>query len=211
MSEFRIGAIVPVKTFSKAKTRLNLSCEKTEDLCRIMLKEVLDSISQSELIEKIAIVTKDESAFKIGKGFGVIEIYDEKELGVNNAVSLADRYFLAEDFDATMVFPQDIPLLQAEDIQSLFDFHALPKCALIVPSRKFDGTNALFRTPVDLMETHYDEDSYRIHIATAERRTASSAMVLIRRIMLDVDEPDDLQYILKNSNHSFSNVIENLL
>ncbi len=211
MSKIRIAAIVPVKTFSKAKTRLNLPCEKTEDLCKIMLEEVLCAISQSELIDKIAIVTKDESAFKIGKRFGAIEIHDDKESGVNEAVLLADTYFLDQEFDATMVFPQDIPLLQTEDIQTLFNFHMSQRCALVVPSRKFDGTNALFRMPINLMETHYDEDSYKIHLAVAENKSASSALVLIRRIMLDIDEPDDIQFVFKHSKPSLAKVIESLL
>jgi len=211
MPRFRTAAIVPVKTFSKAKMRLNLSSEKTEDLCKVMLNEVLHAISQSEQIEKIAIVSKDESAFKIGKKFGAIEIHDEKELGVNNAVSLADSYFLDEDFGATIVFPQDIPLIQPEDIRTLLDFHIMPRSVLVVPSRKFDGTNALFRAPVNLMETHYDEDSYKIHLTTAESKTASTALVLIRRIMLDVDEPDDLHYILKNTNYPVSETLKKLL
>jgi len=211
MSKLRTGAIVPVKTFSKAKTRLNLSYEKTEDLCKIMLEEVLQTISQSDIIKKIAIVSKDESAFKIGKKFGVAEIYDEKEQGVNSAVAMADKYFLDEGFDATIVFPQDIPLMQTEDIRTLYDFQIHGKCVLVVPSRRFDGTNALFRSPIDVMETHYDEDSYKIHLTTANNKSAKSALVLIRRIMLDVDEPEDLQTILKFSKPSISKTLENLL
>ncbi len=211
MSKLRTGAIVPVKTFSKAKTRLNLSSEKTTDLCKIMLEEVLQTISQSDIIEKIAVVSKDESALKIGKKFNVVEIYDEKEYGVNNAVYLADKYFLDEGFGATIVFPQDIPLIQTEDIQTLCDFQMSNRCVLVVPSRKFDGTNALFRSPVDVMETHYDEDSYKIHLTTANNKSVKAALVLVRRIMLDVDDPADLQIILKYSKHSISKTLENLL
>ncbi|MBI3638906.1 MAG: 2-phospho-L-lactate guanylyltransferase [Thaumarchaeota archaeon] len=211
MSKLRTGAIVPVKTFSKAKTRLNLSYEKTEDLCKIMLEEVLQTISQSDIIEKITVVSKDESAFKIGKKFGVVEIYDEKEQGVNSAVAMADKYFLDEGFGATIVFPQDIPLMKTEDIQTLYDFQMPDKCVLVVPSRRFDGTNALFRSPVDIMETHYDEDSYKIHLTTANNKSAKSALVLIRRIMLDVDEPEDLQTILKYSKSPISKMLEDLL
>ncbi|HYL65537.1 MAG TPA: 2-phospho-L-lactate guanylyltransferase [Nitrosopumilaceae archaeon] len=211
MSKLRTGAIVPVKTFSKAKTRLNLSCEKTEDLCKMMLEEVLQTISQSDVIEKITIVSKDESAFKIGKKFDVVEIYDEKEQGVNNAVAMADKYFLDEGFGATIVFPQDVPLMQTEDIRTLYDFQMIDKCVLVVPSRRFDGTNALFRSPVDVMETHYDEDSYKIHLTTANNKSVKSALVLIRRIMLDVDEPEDLQTILKYSKPSISKMLEDLL
>jgi 2-phospho-L-lactate guanylyltransferase len=211
MSKLRTGAIVPVKTFLKAKTRLNLSYEKIEDLCKIMLEEVLQTISQSGVIEKITVVSKDESAFKIGKKFGVVEIYDEKEQGVNSAVAMADKYFLDEGFGATIVFPQDVPLMKTEDIQTLYDFQMLDKCVLVVPSRRFDGTNALFRSPVNIMETHYDEDSYKIHLTTANNKFAKSALVLIRRIMLDVDEPEDLQTILKYSKPSISKMLEDLL
>jgi 2-phospho-L-lactate guanylyltransferase len=211
MSKLRTGAIVPVKTFSKAKTRLNLSYEKTEDLCKMMLEEVLQTISQSDIIGKITVVSKDESAFKIGKKFDVVEIYDEKEQGVNSAVAMADKYFLDEGFGATIVFPQDIPLMQTEDIRTLYDFQMFDKCVLVVPSRRFDGTNALFRSPVDVMETHYDEDSYKIHLTTANNKSTKSALVLIRRIMLDVDEAEDLQIILKYSKPSISKMLEDLL
>ena len=210
MSKFRTAAIIPVKTFSKAKKRLNLSPEKTEIICKLMLEEVLGVISKSTLIEKTVLVTKDENAFAIGKRFGCIEILDEKELGVNNAVALADRYFLNDDFDATIVFPQDIPLMQTDDIQTLFNFKNSQRCALVVPSRKFDGTNALFRTPVNLMKTHYDEDSYKIHLSTAEESSASSALILVRRIMLDVDELSDLQFISKYVKPSISEILQDL-
>ena len=211
MSKLRTGAIIPVKTFSKAKTRLNLSYEKTEELCKIMLDEVLQTISQSSVIEKISVVSRDESAFKIGKKFDVVEIYDEKEQGVNSAVLMADKYFLDEGFDATIVFPQDVPLMKTEDIQALYDFQMPGKCVLVVPSRRFDGTNALFRSPANVMETHYDEDSYKIHLTTANNKFAKSALVLIRRIMLDVDEPEDLQTILKYSKPPISKLLEDLL
>lgn len=210
MSKFRTATIVPVKTFSKAKKRLNLSPEKTEIICKLMLEEVLCTISKSDLIEKTALVTKDETAFAIGKRFGCIEIVDEKELGVNNAVALADEYFLNNGFDATIVFPQDIPLMQPDDIQALFNFKISQNCALVVPSRKFDGTNALFRTPVNLMKTHYDEDSYKIHLSTAEEISASSALVLLRRIMLDVDDLSDLQFVSKFFNKSNSKILQDL-
>ncbi len=196
MSKSRIGAIVPVKTFSRAKTRLNLSPEKKEKVCRMMLESVLYTLSQSDLIERIVIVSKDETALGIGKKFGAMEIYDKKELGVNNAVRLGDEFLLKDGFDSTIVFPQDIPLIQAEDIRTLLDCKIHNRCVLVVPSRKFDGTNALLRMPLDVMETHYDEDSYRIHLNTAEKRNATAALVLIQRIMLDLDDQSDLNLII---------------
>jgi 2-phospho-L-lactate guanylyltransferase len=196
MSKLRVGAVIPVKTFSKAKTRLNLSSERTEQICKIMQESVLNTVSQSEIIEKTVVVSKDEEALSIGKRLGAVQIYDQEEIGVNRAVMLADNYFSKENFDVSVVFPQDIPLIQVEDINILIGCRISNRCVLVVPSRKFDGTNALFRMPVDVMETHYDEDSYKIHITTAEKSGTSSSLVLIRRIMLDVDEQSDLNLIM---------------
>ncbi|MDE1862516.1 MAG: 2-phospho-L-lactate guanylyltransferase [Thaumarchaeota archaeon] len=193
----RTGAIVPVKTFSRAKKRLDISSEKKERLCRIMLESVLETISKSQSVERIAIVSRDEDAFAIGKRYGVAEIYDGQELGVNSAVRLADDYFLKEGFESTVVFPQDVPLIQTEDVNALLDFRTDGPDVLVVPSRKFDGTNALVRTPPGVMETHYDEDSYRIHLSTAERRGSRSALVLIQRMMMDMDDRSDLDLIMR--------------
>ena len=211
MSNLRIGAIIPVKTFSRAKTRLNLSQEKTAKICEAMLESVLQNVTRSDLIEKTVLVSKDEKALGIGKKFGALGIYDESEQGVNSAVLLADNYFSQEGFEATMIFPQDIPLIQPEDVDTLYRMRTSDRCVLVVPSRKFDGTNALFRTPSNVMETHYDEDSYKIHMNTAEKRNASSALVLIRRIMLDIDDQSDLRFILSFSDTEIANSLRKIL
>jgi 2-phospho-L-lactate/phosphoenolpyruvate guanylyltransferase len=211
MSNLRVGAIIPVKTFSRAKTRLNLSQEKTEKICEAMLESVLQNVTRSDIIEKTVLVSKDEKALNVGKKFGALGIYDESEQGVNSAVLLADNYFSKEGFEATMVFPQDIPLIQPEDVHTLYQMRTSDRCVLVVPSRKFDGTNALFRTPTNVMETHYDEDSYKIHLNTAEKRDASSALVLIRRIMLDIDDQSDLRFILSFSDTEIANTLRKIL
>ena len=87
----KTSAIIPVKTFSKAKTRLNLQQNCKEEVCSIMLQEVLKTISNCKLVNGIVIVSKDETAIKIGRQFNAIEIFDD-ESGVNHAVHLADQY-----------------------------------------------------------------------------------------------------------------------
>ena len=193
----KIAAIIPVKTFSKAKTRLNLSPQQVEDLCKVMLEEILHTISISPQIEKTVIVTKEEKAIEIGKKFNATIIKDEKEESVNSAVALADKYLLENDFHASIVFPQDIPFIKTQDIDFMLNYKTHPNFAIIVPSRRFDGTNALVRMPIDLMKTHYDEDSYKIHMNTAKEHTLNVAMVFVKRIMLDIDNEEDLKFVLE--------------
>lgn len=207
----KIAAIIPVKTFSKAKTRLNLSSNQKEELCRIMLCEVVETITKSKIFEKIVVVSKDETALKLTKSFGVQEIFDNEESGVNHAVSLADNYLENKGIDASIVFPQDIPFMQSEDIENLLRFQKYPKSVLVVPSRRFDGTNALLRMPINLMETHYDEDSYKIHLAVGKSLTSNTSLVLLRRIMLDIDNQEDLEFLLsQNEKPTISSKIEKI-
>ena len=193
----KIAAIIPVKTFSNAKTRLDLDLHQKEDLCELMLEQVLHTISISPQIEKTILVTKEKKAIEIGKKFNTITIIDEKEESVNSAVALADKYLLENDFDASIVFPQDIPYIKTQDIDFMLNYKTHPNFAIIVPSRRFDGTNALVRMPIDLMETHYDEDSYKIHMNIAKKHTLNVAMVFVKRIMWDVDNTEDLKFLLE--------------
>jgi 2-phospho-L-lactate guanylyltransferase len=208
----KIAAIIPVKTFSNAKTRLDLSPQQVEELCKIMLEEILHVLSISPQIEKTIMVTKEEKAIEIGKKFNTITIIDEKEESVNSAVALADKYLLDNKFDASIVFPQDIPFIKTQDIDFMLNYKMHPNFAIIVPSRRFDGTNALARMPIDLMKTHYDEDSYKIHMNTAKEHTLNVAMVFVKRIMWDVDNAEDLKFLLEqNEKPEISEKIKKIL
>jgi len=208
----KIAAIIPVKTFLNAKTRLDLSQQQVEELCKIMLEEILHTLSISPQIEKTIMVTKEPKAIEIGKKFNTVTIIDEKEESVNSAVALADKYLLENNFDVSIVFPQDIPFIKTQDIDFMLNYKMHPNFAIIVPSRRFDGTNALARMPIDLMETHYDEDSYKIHMNTAKEHTLNVAMVFVKRIMWDVDNMEDLKFLLEqNEKPEISEKIRNVI
>ena len=199
MHELKTTAIIPVKTFSKAKTRLNLQQDCREEICRLMLQEVLKTISSCEIINQTVLVSKDEDALKIGRQFNSIEIFDD-ESGVNNAIDLADEYLADKEFDCSIIFPQDIPTMTSSDIEILLGFIKSTNSVVVVPSRQFNGTNALVRCPSGLMQTRYDMGSYTHQIEAAKTKTANISIALIRRIMLDIDDESDLTFMLKQNN-----------
>ena len=207
MHKLKTSAIIPVKTFSKAKTRLNLQPDCKEEICSLMLQEVLRTVSDCKIINQIVLVTKDEDALKIGKQFNAVGIFDD-ELGVNNAINLADEYLSDKNFDCSVIFPQDIPTMTSTDIETLLGFIKSTNSVIIVPSRQFNGTNALVRCPSGLMQTKYDLGSYTHQIDAARTRTNNISIALIRRMMLDIDDESDLAFMLKqNSKHDFCNKI----
>ncbi len=194
----KTAAVIPVKTFARAKTRLGLRGDRKEELCRIMLEEILHVLSVSPRIDETVVVTGEPGAARICEEFGAVAIPDPEESGVNRAVALADRHLLDGGFDASIVLPQDVPFVKTQDIDFVMGHAAPPNFAIVVPSRRFDGTNALVRMPVDLMGTHYDEDSYRMHMSAARERTPNAALVFARRIMWDVDSSGDLDFLLRH-------------
>ena len=207
----KTSAIIPVKTFSKAKTRLDVEQTSKEEICSLMLKEVLKTISDCNLISKIILVSKDEVALKIGKQFNAIEIFDN-ESGVNDAINLADQYISDKRFDCSVIFPQDIPIMTSFDIDKLLGFIKSTDSVIIVPSRQFNGTNALVRCPADLMKTKYDLGSYKFQIDAASTKTKNISIALIRRMMLDIDDKFDLEFMLKQKDKpDFCNQIKSYL
>ena len=173
-----------------------------------MLQEVLNTISNCKLINKIVIVSKDETALKIGRQFNAVEIFDN-ETGVNDAVSLADQYLSDNEFDCSVIFPQDVPIMTSSDIDNLLCFVKSKSSVIIVPSRQFNGTNALVRCPANIMQTRYDMGSYTFQIDAARAKTKNISIALIRRIMLDIDDKSDLVFMQKqNAKPEFCKKIE---
>ena len=140
--------------------------------------------NKSKLIDDIILVSKDETAFGIGKKFNCIQIIDDEESGVNNAVSLANEFLVEHDYDCSVVLPQDIPLVSPHDLDSLVAFYQNKKNAIIVPSRHFDGTNALVRKPVPRIETRYDEGSYKFQFEPLKTAKINYSLALIHSCLL---------------------------
>ena len=191
-------AIIPVKTFSVAKTRLKLSETQKEEICKAMLEEVLSTVSKSQLIDKIILVSKDETVLRLGRQFNPVEIFDD-ESGVNHAVYLADQYIVDNKYDRSVIFPQDIPIMRSSDIDDLLGFRQSENSVIIVPSRQLNGTNALVRCSTNMMKTQYDRGSYAFQLDAAKAASQNVSVALIRRIMLDIDDEHDLTFMLNQN------------
>jgi 2-phospho-L-lactate guanylyltransferase len=194
----KTSVIIPVKTFQKSKTRLQLSEEKTKELCRLMLEEVIKTVSESGLVDEIIVVTNEEQVSDIIKKYNCKKIQDEDEKSVNSAIELAETYLIENDFTHSIVLPLDVPFFYSEDLEKLLNF-ASERSAVIVPSRHFDGTNALLRTPIDSMKPRYDEGSYSFQIESAKKYDVKISVGLIYRLMLDIDNTEDIDFVLNHN------------
>jgi len=194
----KTSVIIPVKSFQKSKTRLHLSEEKTIELCRLLLREVIKTVSKSGLIDKTIVVSNEDKISDIIEEYDCKRIPDVNEESVNDAVGLAESYLLENEFTHSIVLPLDVPFFYSEDIEKLLNFSE-EKSVVIVPSRHFDGTNALLRTPIDSMKPRYDEGSYSFQIESAKNFDVKICVGLVYRLMLDIDSVEDLEFVIKQN------------
>jgi 2-phospho-L-lactate guanylyltransferase len=191
----KIVAIVPVKNFERGKSRLAslLTVKERIKLSELFLDNTLNTLTKTPVISQSVIISSDKRAEEIVKKYDAIFLGEKKDKGVNAAVALADTHIPEYAVDASIVIPQDLPLLLPEDIECICTAaEKNERCLVICPSLRFDGSNALLRRPPLLLKTNYDNDSYNIHIKNAEASNACVKSIHIKRIMIDIDTIEDI-------------------
>jgi 2-phospho-L-lactate guanylyltransferase len=193
-------AIVPVKRFENAKTRLSsiLDLDDRIRLSLLMLEDTLQILSVVHLLAEVIIVSADKRVKEIAVKYGANFLLEEKERGVNSALALADSYCMKEAADATLVIPHDLPLLDSTDISKACELAENEiRCIVICPSLRYDGTNMLLRKPPFIIETFYDRDSYNMHVKAATRLGIPIKHLFSKALMYDIDTPEDVLEIIK--------------
>lgn len=193
-------AIVPVKRFENAKTRLS-SILDTDDrihLSLLMLEDTLQILSVVQSLTQVITVSADKRVEEIAAKHGANFLLEEKERGVNSAVALTDNYCMKEAADATIVIPHDLPLLDSTDISKACELaENESRCIVICPSLRYDGTNMLLRKPPSIIATFYDADSYNMHVKAAIRLGIPVKRLFSKNLMCDIDTPEDVLEIIK--------------
>jgi len=193
-------AIVPIKRFENAKTRLS-SILDTDDRIRLsllMLKDTLQILSAVHSLSQVITVSADKRVGEIAVKYGANFLLEEKERGVNSAVALADSYCMKKAADATMVIPHDLPLLDSTDISKACELaENESRCIVICPSLRYDGTNMLLRKPPSIIATFYDADSYNMHVKAAIRLGIPVKRLFSKALMHDIDTPEDALEIME--------------
>lgn len=162
-----------------------------------MIQDVFKSVSKTSEIDEIIIVSPDTEVLKLTHEFGFTTILEKKQLGVNIAVTIANKYCLNKGATSTLVLPADIPLIQPKDIKKIIETTKNSKSVVIIPSNRFDGTNALLRTPPNIIKTSYDKSSYKLHKQNSFNEKISIYEIHLKSIMLDLDIPEDIKEFMK--------------
>jgi 2-phospho-L-lactate guanylyltransferase len=193
-------AILPVKRFENAKTRLSsiLDMDDRILLSSLMLEDTVKILSSVRSLTQVVIVSADRRAEEMATKHGVTFLREEKEKDVNSAVALADLYSIRGAAEATVVIPQDLPLLDPIEVSKACQLaENESRCIVICPSLRYDGTNMLLRKPPTVIATFYDNDSYNMHVKAALKLGIPVKGLFSKSIMYDIDTPEDAQQITK--------------
>jgi 2-phospho-L-lactate/phosphoenolpyruvate guanylyltransferase len=185
-------AVIPVKPFSSAKSRLApiLSSFERASLARLMFEDVLDAVSAARSLAGFAVVTCDGEAAAMASARAGRVVRESGELGLTHAVGTA---FLALSGIAAgvVVVPADIPHLPSATIDAVVDRTA-QRSVTMVPAICDGGTNLLSVRPWHLLLPQFGPGSFDRHSRAALRMGARTAIHICPMASWDLDRPRDL-------------------
>lgn len=191
--------LIPVKDLTRAKQRLAALMTQAERtrLAWAMLENTFAAAAAVHSIDRVTIVTLYEPAIELAKRFGMQVIPETEQISESASVDFGSREAAKLGAEAVLRLPIDLPLIAAEDIETILDADQPEPSVVIVPSRDGTGTNAILRRPPTLFPSHFGAGSLAKHIREAEQANAACQLLNLPNIALDIDEPDDLVELLK--------------
>jgi 2-phospho-L-lactate/phosphoenolpyruvate guanylyltransferase len=194
----RTAAILPIKRFAAAKSRLGASGVADELRARLayaMVADVLDALAAAEAIERTIVVTRERGVEETVREHGATLLADTADAGQSAAVALGIARALADGFQRALCVPGDCPTLDAAELDALLaaaDARAASSEVMIVPDRHRTGTNGLLLTPPGVIGPAFGPHSCERHRALALAASAACSIERPPSLLLDIDTGDDL-------------------
>lgn len=190
--------IIPIKDLSQAKQRLAgvLSKEHREGLVLAMLKDLLITLSALPSCT-VWVLASNTKVFQVAQRCGVRIINEHESQGYNQAVAFGFKHFPGEP---VAVIPGDVPLASAAEILQLIKpTDNREELVRLTPDREKEGTNGLFLSQAQLMESGFGARSYDRHLRTAIAKGIGVEKVFSTGLALDIDTPADLEQLVRQT------------
>jgi 2-phospho-L-lactate guanylyltransferase len=189
-----IYAILPVKPLRQAKSRLarTLKPPTRAALVRAIFSHTLDVLAQVERLAGTIVVSRDVTILELARQRrGVIGLA-EADSGLNPAIAQGAQWAVAHGGGSILIVPVDLPWITPADLEALIDLAIEPRCLVIAPDRRDDGTNLMLVRPPDALRFAYGAASFNAHRAQAAKRGLNVRIYRSPTSGLDLDVPDDL-------------------
>lgn len=208
-----LWAIVPVKPLRRGKSRLAgvLTQDERTNLNRHLLSHTLVTLNAIDEIENILVVSRDPAALSLARDFGARTVQEKGTPHLNVALARATVVIKEYTTRGVVIIPADLPLITPEDVHIMLGYAKEPPVVVIAPDRHKRGTNALVMCPVGLIEHDFGPNSFERHCELTRKTGARLEVVELASFALDVDLPEDLDFVSAElSTHLFSSQKANI-
>jgi 2-phospho-L-lactate/phosphoenolpyruvate guanylyltransferase len=186
----RTLAVLPVKSFRRAKQRLGTAVADRPALAAAMVGDVLDALRAVPGLDGIVVVTAEPVAAGEARAAGAAVVADGEEAGQSAAATLGVRAALEAGAERVLLVPGDCPALDPAELTELLARRA---AVVVVADRHGTGTNALLLAPPDVIAPAFGPGSRARHVARAREAGLAADVAEVPSLGLDVDTPDDLR------------------
>ena len=180
-------AVLPVKSFGRAKQRLRPAGVDRAELAAAMVGDVLEALGAVRGLDAVVVVSAQDLA---GRPAGTEWVHDPLEVGQSSAAARGVRAAVARGAQRVLLVPGDCPALDPAEVDALLE-SAAPG-VVIVPDRHGSGTNALLLDPPAVLTPAFGPGSFARHAALAHAAGATVRVGRLPSLELDVDTPGDL-------------------
>lgn len=189
-------AIVPVKRFESAKSRLSSSAAAAHrpTLARAMLADVLLGLRESRLVDRIVVVSGEPAAREIAIDTGADHLDDPDDAGHSEAAAIGVADAVASGAECAALVPGDCPLLEGFELDR--ELSAQAPGVAVIPDRHGTGTNGLILSPPDVISPAFGPGSRDRHLELARAAGARCRIATVPSMALDVDTGEDLRKLL---------------
>jgi 2-phospho-L-lactate guanylyltransferase len=189
----RATAVVPVKRFAVAKSRLGPGVEATRkpELVAAMVADVLEAIGRARMVERTIVVSQEPAAADLAAAAGAELVSDFDDASHSAAAMAGARAAAAAGARCVALLPGDCPLLDPRELDKMLTGVPDPYVA-VIPDRHGTGTNALVLAPPDAIEPAFGEGSKERHVAAARAAGVPFGVEELSSLGLDLDTPADI-------------------
>jgi 2-phospho-L-lactate guanylyltransferase len=191
-----IFALLPVKAPANAKQRLSglLTPAQRERLARLMYEDTLQTLCSARGLDRVVVVTSDQTAADYARRTGAMVFEEQEQRGHSHSADAAARRAMTLGALTVLLAPIDVPLATAAEIEELAA--KARRGLIIVPSSDGAGTNALLRTPPDVIESRFGPGSFAAHLNQARRLGVPAEVARPAGLMFDIDTPEDVAELI---------------
>lgn len=189
----RATAVVPVKRFAVAKSRLAPGVEETRkpELVAAMVADVLEAISEARLVERTIVVSQEPRAAELAAAAGAELLSDFQDSSHSAAALMGIAAAEAAGAECVALLPGDCPLLDPRELDKMLT--GVPDSYVaVIPDRHGTGTNALVLAPPSAIEPSFGEGSRERHVAAARAAGIAYGVEELPSLGLDLDTPADI-------------------